>query len=302
MLWYAMARRHRKRFSIIRNAFTSFGAMLLQCTQAFFLIFRSPITVAWVLTIGGLITLTALSVPSLRATRIAAKDLVVTFDAPPVWLNASLLTELQDLVRSHLAANPVGRQGLINASDALEGTGWFASVDQVSWEDSSHANVDATFLIPHARVRTQIGERFVDAMGVVLPSRDGRIVSSGYHFVTLNAPEHAPPQRPGLRWDGGDIIAALQVLRLIYDKPWALQVKTIDLSSWANNGSLSLITETPCRLIWGSSPGQEVGLEALASEKLARLDHIYRDHGAIDRGSSVGLDITQPDRIAKIGF
>ncbi len=302
MLRYAMARRHRKRFIFFRNAIASFGAILLHSAQAFLLIFRSPVTVAWILTIGGLITLTALSVPSLRATRIAAKDLLVTFDSPPVWLNESLLTELQDLVRSHLAAIPVGRQGLINASDALEGSGWFATVNQISWQNTSHAKVDATFLIPHARVRTPKGEFFVDPMGIVLPSRDGRIVSSGYHFVTLNAPEHAPPQRPGLRWDGGDIIAALQVLRLIYDKPWALQVKTIDLSSWANNGSLSLITETPCRLIWGSSPGQEVGLEALANEKLARLDHIYRDHGAIDRGRSVGLDITQPDRIAKIGF
>lgn len=302
MLWYAMARRHRKRFIFIRNAFASFGALLLHCTQAFFLIFRSPITIAWILTIGGLITVTALSVPSLRATRIAAKDLVVTFDAPPVWLDASLLTELQDLVRSHLAAIPVGRQGLINASHALESTGWFAAVDQVSWEDSSHAQVNATFLIPHARVRTTNGVRFIDAMGMILPNREGRIVSSGYHFVTLNAPKHAAPQRPGLRWDGGDVIAALQVLRLIYDKPWALQVSEIDLSNWSSNGSLSLVTETPCRLVWGSAPGQENGLEALASEKIERLDHIYRDHGAIDRGRSVGLDITQPDRIAKIGF
>jgi|TARA_B100000959_G_scaffold281471_1_gene345594 hypothetical protein len=297
-----MARQHRKRFSLIRNTSASFGVMFLRWIQAFLFIFKSPITVAWTLTIAGLITLTALSVPNLRATRIAAKDLVVTFDNPPVWLDPSLLTELQDLARSHLAAIPVGRQGLINASEALEGTGWFASVEQVSWIDTSHANVDATFLIPHARVRTRNIERFVNAMGVVLPDRDGRIVSSGYHFVTLNAPEHSSPQRPGLRWDGGDIIAALQVLRLIYDKPWALQVKTIDLSSWSSNGSLTFFTDTPCQLVWGSAPGQEVGLEALASEKIARLDHIYRDHGAIDRGRSVGLDITQPDRIAKIGF
>ena len=297
-----MARRHRKRFSFIRNFFAACGALALQCITAFFMIFKSPITVAWILTIGGLITLTALSVPSLRATRIAAKDLVVTFDSPPVWLDDSLLTELQDLVRSHLAAIPVGRQGLVNASAALDGTGWFASVNQVSWEDTSHAIVDATFFIPNARVRTTNGDRFVDPMGIVLPERDGRIVSSGYHFVTLNAPEHAPPQRPGLRWDGGDIIAALQVLRLIYDRPWALQVEMIDLSAWSHNGSLTLVTNTPCRLRWGSAPGQEVGLEALADEKIARLDHIHQDHGSIDRGRSVELDITQPDRIAKIGF
>lgn len=297
-----MARRHRKRFSYIRNSFAACTALVLHCITAFFMIFKSPITVAWIFTIGGLITLTALSVPSLRATRIAAKDLVVTFDSPPIWLDDSLLTELQDLVRSHLAAIPVGRQGLINASAALDGTGWFASINQVSWEDTSHAIVDATFFIPNARVRSTNGDRFVDPMGIVLPERNGRTVSSGYHFVTLNAPEHAPPQRPGLRWDGGDIIAALQVLRLIYDRPWALQVEMIDLSTWSYDGSLTLVTDTPCRLRWGSAPGQEVGLEALAVEKIARLDHMYRDHGAIDRGRSVELDITQPDRIAKIGF
>ena len=64
--------------------------MCLRCVAAFFLIFRSPIAVAWILTVGGLITLTAISVPSLRATRIAATDLVVTFDDPPVWLALQL--------------------------------------------------------------------------------------------------------------------------------------------------------------------------------------------------------------------
>lgn len=296
-----MSRRHRKRFSFIQNTCASVVGMCLRCVAAFFLIFRSPIAVAWILTVGSLITLTAISVPSLRATRIAATDLVVTFDDPPVWLDSSLLTELQNIVRSHLAAIPVGRNGLINASSALEGTGWFTNVEQVAWVDASHATVTATFLIPHARVRTMTGLRFIDAVGIVLPTRDGRIVSSGYHFVTLNSPQHQSPQRPGLRWDGGDIIAGLQVLRLIYDKPWALQIEMIDLSTWSYDGSITLVTNTPCRLRWGSAPGKEAGLEALANEKISRLDHLYRDHGAIDRGRTTGLDITQPDRIAKIG-
>ena len=297
-----MARLHRKRFSFIRKTLASFGAMCINVVVATCLIFRSPLTVAWVLTIGGLIALTALSVPGLRATRIAAKDLSVTFNNPPVWLDESLLYELKNMVRSHLGAVPVGRQGLINASEALEGTGWFSCVDQVAWEDASHATVDASFLVPHARVQTSTDNRFVDPMGIVLPERDGKIVSPDYHFVTLLAPEHQPPLRPGLRWDGGDIIAGLQVLRLMYDKPWALQVALIDLSSWSYDGSLTLVTDTPCRLRWGSAPGQEVGLEALAQEKLARLDHMYRDYGAIDQGRSVNLDFTRPDRIAKIGF
>ena len=296
-----MSRRHQKRFPFIQNTSASLVGMCLRCVRAFFLIFHSPIAVAWILTVGSLITLTAISVPSLRATRIAATDLVVTFDDPPVWLDSSLLTELKDIVRSHLAAIPVGRNGLINASTALEGTGWFTNVEQVAWVDASHATVTATFLIPHARVRTTKGQRFIDPMGIVLPSRDGRIVSSGYYFFTLNSPQNQSPQRPGLRWDGGDIIAGLQVLRLIYDKPWALQIEMIDLSTWSYDGSITLVTNTPCRLRWGSAPGKEVGLEALANEKISRLDHLYREHGAIDRGRTTELDITQADRIAKIG-
>ncbi|MDP6693858.1 MAG: hypothetical protein QF444_05970 [Phycisphaerales bacterium] len=302
MEWYAMARRHRKQPSLIKTTFASIGASCNSLLAAIFVIFKSPITIAWIITVGGLITLTALSVPSLRATRIAAKDLIVTFNNPPEWLDESLLTELQDLVRSHLASVPVGRQGLIKASNALEGTGWFASVNQVSWLDESHAEVNASFLIPHAQVNSKNGNRFIDPVGIVLPKRNGRIVSSGYHFVTLNSPKHLHPQRPGLRWDGGDIIAGLQVLRLIYDKPWALQVEAIDLSRWSSDGSLTLITDTPCRLKWGSAPGQEVGLEALADDKLLRLDQMHRDHGAIDLGRSANLDLTHPDKVAQIGF
>ena len=78
--------------------------MCINVVVATCLIFRSPLTVAWVLTIGGLIALTALSVPGLRATRIAAKDLSVTFNNPPGWLDESLLYELKNMVRSRIWA------------------------------------------------------------------------------------------------------------------------------------------------------------------------------------------------------
>ena len=50
----------------------------------------------------------------------------------------------------------------------------------------------------------------------------------------------------------------------------------------------------------------EIFLRKMMEAAIEQFPHIpvciHQDHGAIDRGRSVELDITQPDRIAKIGF
>ena len=255
-------------------------------------IFKSPVVISWVLAIAGLISLTAMSVPKLRATRISAADIKVTFQNPPVWLDETLLLALQDAARVHLSETAVGREGLINTSDAMAATGWFRKVNQVRWVSDTHAIVDATFLIPYAVVRDVQGKVLIDAQGRRLPTRDGIIVNPKYHFITIENTLHARPQRPGLQWNGNDILSALKVLHLIYNKPWALEIKTLDLGTWPSDSSISFTTNTPSRLKWGSAPNEERGLEALADDKITRLDWLHTNFGRIDKGISAEFDLT----------
>ena len=58
-------------------------------------------------------------------------------------------------------------------------------------------------------------------------------------------------------------------------------------------------TNTPSVLKWGSSPGQERGLEALANQKIERLTHIYTKHGRIDQGLEAEFDLTNTSAVIR---
>lgn len=260
---------------------------------------RSPITLAWIFSISGLVVLTAMSVPKLRATQISTADLNVTFEDPPVWLDQSLLVELQDVARTQLAKTKVSRSGLIDTAETLAATGWFTEVKQVQWVNDTEAIVRANFLIPYAIVEDRESSSYIDVYGRKLPNRKGAIVKENYHFVKLTHPMYECPSRPGLQWNGGDILAALEVLKVIYNKPWVTQIQTINLSKWNSDGSLMFETNTPSVLKWGSSPGQERGLEALANQKIERLTHIYTKYGRIDQGLEVEFDLTNTSAVIR---
>jgi len=267
--------------------------------NAFCHLFKSPVVVSWALAVAGLITLTAMSVPKLRATHIPAADLRVSFNAPPIWLDNSLLHELENIARVSLAKTTVSRESLILTADTLAATGWFSEIKQLQWVSDNEVIVEASFLIPYAIVKDRIGEVYIDVYGRRLPTRVGTIVKPQYHFISLHHPTFERPQRPGLQWNGGDIMSGLNLLKIMYDKPWATQVKAIDLSQWSSNGSMGLKTATPSYILWGSAPGEERGLEALANNKIERLNHIYTKYGQIDQNISAEFDLTNTARVTR---
>ena len=287
MVYYAMARTKKKKFKY--NMFVILGA--------FGNIFKSPIVISWVLAISGLIILSAMSVPKLRAIQVSAADLKVTINDPPIWIDDSLLLELQDLARIHLAKTTVGRKGLIETANALASTGWFQEVTQVRWVNDNEAIVSASFLIPFARVQDKHGIVYIDNQGRRLPTRPGAIIKPNYHFITLIQPNFDRPQRSGLQWSGEDILDAISLLKLIYNKPWATQIAAINLSRFSSSGSMILETNKQSIFIWGSAPGEEQRLEALADHKIYRLNHIYKQHGQIDQGISGEFDLTNTSTV-----
>ena len=262
-------------------------------------ILRSPIVLAWLFAIASVVVLAAMSVPKLRATQLSVADVRVSFQDPPIWLDESLLLELQDVARIHLAEKPVGREGLTRTINALYAKGWFSDIAQVKWKSKNQALVDATFLIPYAKVHDAHGFVYVDVRGRILPTREGAIVKPNYHFITLENSEFPRPQRPGLQWNGGDVLAGLSLLKRIYDKPWISQVTSINLARWTENKSLTLVTKTPSNLIWGSAPGEERALEALVDEKIDRLNHLNTKYGLIDQGIATEFDLTDTAQILR---
>jgi hypothetical protein len=61
---------------------------------------------------------------------------------------------------------------------------------------------------------------------------------------------------------------------------------------WATEGSLTMITNTPSRLIWGSAPNEERKLEALSGDKISRLNWLHKNYGSVDKGISAVFNLT----------
>jgi hypothetical protein len=139
-------------------------------------------------------------------------------------------------------------------------------------------------------VRDSDGDHLVDSGGKLLPmkfekgSRPDVIAITGAHFPR--------PQRLGMQWEGADVTAGLNLLRLINSKPWRRQVVEIDVKGYLTDGPIRVKTDKGCWIIWGGAPGEEPALEVLAEGKLHRLDFLFASHGRIDGGNTGELDIT----------
>ena len=65
----------------------------------------------------------------------------------------------------------------------------------------------------------------------------------------------------------------------------------IDVTRHWRDGSIRLVTDRGCTILWGRAPGEEQGGNVPASQKLSYLDYHHEEYGHIDRGLQE-LDIT----------
>jgi len=99
--------------------------------------------------------------------------------------------------------------------------------------------------------------------------------------------------RFGTRWPGREVRAALELLVLVHDEPYADNVAGIHIARRddgedvdRNELVLTIVTPNDSRVIWGSPPnvsGVHRG-EVSRDQKLANLRELYRRFGRIDAG------------------
>ena len=244
------------------------------------------IAAAWVIGLAGVSTAWALAVPRLARSvqPVGIQQITIDFMEQPRWVNGDLLAMLDLTARRALSGEPLDRGGLVAAHSALLNTGWFESIAQVRRVEADLVEVHAVFAEPAAVIRDQEGDHLVDSAGRLLPrtyphgGAQSQLVITGVHFDR--------PQRPGVRWDGADVVAALRLLRLIDQRPWRDQVAAIDANRFLEDETLLIRTDLGARIVWGSAPGEESALEVTAEGKLAYLDRAYADFARIDTGYS----------------
>jgi hypothetical protein len=261
---------------------------------------RGIVTAISLAIIGGLVSAWIGGVPRLMAYAAehnAPEFMEIHFSNPPAWVHGDLEELLIETVLMQIAGDTLNRDELIRVREALLNTGWFDSVQQVRRVHAERIDIDATFVDPYALIRRGDDDHLVDDRGRLLPRRFP--AGAAAHFIVITGARFPPPGRPGIEWDGSDVIAALRLHRVLDQQQWRDQVRRIEVTGFVNGRPLRLITDRGSVIVWGSPPGEEAPLESLTDRKLAFLNLHYRNHGHIDGGHAGEIDITDHERVFK---
>ena len=261
--------------------------------------YRSMTSWLGVLIVGcGLVVILILARNPLRASAHPPVDSVtIRFVDAPAWIGDSLHEHLTEIVAPWLLETPLDRTALINAREALIASGCFADVIQVRRAGDQVVEIEGRFLRPSARVLDEGSSLLVDREGFVLPG--GYRVGDASHLVQVIAPNYQAPEHAGHRWPGDDMAAALLLLDTIEDQAWYEQISAIDLSEFQIRQQLVLITDLGTRILWGSMPGRETPMEAMAKDKIQRLDWFHTYHGRVDQHHRGIIDVTDAGIVTK---
>ncbi len=258
-------------------------------------ILRVSLIIVVVLLVGGAVWLAHWGVPRLEnyASRQRQVDVVeVSFHDPPAWMHGDLELSLMLKAQAELSGDPLNREELTAVRQSLLSTGWFSDITQVRRISQHSVEVEGKFVDPYAVVRDRDGDHLIDPFGSLLPR--SYPVGGAPQFITVTGVHFPRPPRPGKSWDGGDITAALRMLRVIDHQSWRQQVIEVDVSDYLQDHRVDLITAQGGRVIWGSPPGEERPLEALADFKLRLLEEQFQRSGYIDAGLPL-LDLTRKE-------
>ena len=136
----------------------------------------------------------------------------------------------------------------------------------------------------------------VDGSGIKLPEAFsenflGRIMFGQDQQVNIRVVEgvRQPPPESGARWQGEDVKAAIDLVKLLYAKPYANEIMRVDCANYAGRrdpkaAQLVLITNKNTEVRWGRpiAASDDYFVEVSPEKKLEYMQAIFNDLHHID--------------------
>lgn len=209
------------------------------------------------------------------------------------WLSERYRERIMALVSAAITDDPFDHAALERAAGVLVETGWVSRVRSIRREAGGVVRVDPEWRTPAAVVRHGGVDHLVSTEGELLPVE---FEEGGSGMRVILNPSCPPPGKPGERWLGGDVQAALTLMAHVQGHPGWAQVVGIDAERYAKARRLSLVTDRGTRVVWGSPPGETRVGEPTTKQKLANLDRLMNDPAfgrRIDAGMPL-VDLSNP--------
>jgi hypothetical protein len=210
---------------------------------------------------------------------------------PSTWLPKDTQGQVEQLVLDALGdarLETFSAEPLERVSTALGNSGWFDGRVRVQRGSAGSIHVNGHWRTPGAFVRHKGDDYLVSWEGRRLPP----VEKAGLHrnFRVIMDPAVGPPAYAdgtpdyGTAWAGEDIVASMELLRVLSEKAWFGQVAGIDASEYSTNGKLVIVTPEQTRVVWGGRPSKPLIGEVSTAQKLAHIAQIMQNYKRIDAG------------------
>lgn len=256
--------------------------------------------------LAGVLAGAAYGMPALEkyVSNLPEYDNALTIELvnPPEWLKAN--SHIADRILDRSGLTSVDRRlskGLVHqVASEIGSIGWIKRVHEVSIGADDVVRICCDYREPVGWVAHGSHYYLIDAEQVRLPGRYLRSEVDRDSGLLLVLGACQPPPAEGHHWEGDDISAALRMIGLLRDRPYVNQVSGVIVANYGGRYDLrephiELRTDKGTRIRWGRAPGEEID-EPTATQKLAHLQGIWRDHSRIDMNQE-WIDIQiWPDR------
>jgi hypothetical protein len=229
----------------------------------------------------------------------------------PAWMSDSLANKILRVAAPDVATSTFDHNQLVNIATLLrnhpDSAPWVRGVKSVrrayDTAPGDLIEVDCDFRAPVALVRWELYYWLVDGDGVLLPEQytaaDLRKVTYDGDRVTLRIIEGVlqPPPESGQKWQGLDVAAGIDMVKLLHGKPCADEIERVNVANvidpkYPNRGDrreaqIVLITKYQTQVRWGRPiTANDFIPEVSPAQKLDYMAALVRDYKRVDGGHS----------------
>src|SRR4051794_2345182 len=228
----------------------------------------------------------------------------------PSWMSDALMNKIMHVAAPDVAHSAFDHQLLVNTASLLQNhpdtAPWVKTVRSVRriYDNApgDTIEIDCDFRSPVALVKWEMYYWLVDGDGILLPEQyttnDLRKVMYDGDHLSLRIIEGVAtsPPESGQKWQGADLAAGIDMIKLLYGKPYADDVERINVANLSgrqnpNEAQVVLITRYQTQVRWGRPVNaKDYFVEVSPAQKLEYMSSIVRDYGRVDaKHSAVDL-------------
>ena len=234
----------------------------------------------------------------------------------PAWMSDARAIQIINSVRPAGTHSAFDRQLLADTAAILQHNPWVKQVNQVrrayGQSPGDTLEIDCEYRAPIALVHWKDYYWLVDGEGVKLPEQFTadqlpRMLIGVDRKLNLRIIEGVsePPVESGQAWRGEDLVAGLDLVKILYGRSYVEEITRIDVANFGGRidpkeAQLVLITKYDTQVRWGRPVNaKDFFIEVSTTQKLKYLEEVYAEFHRVDGGRpwiDIRLDkITYPN-------